>query len=128
MDLYDEPEPADEEERADLLERLRAALAEIEIERHSLHERIDLVQDERLRRLRALRGAGALVVDTRQPPRDRIFTGSGELASPPPAGLPDLERLDRGGLRRLFRRLQAREDDVSLQRRILHARIDALLG
>jgi hypothetical protein len=44
----------------------------------------------------------------------------------PLGGLPPLESLDGEALRRLIVQLESLEDDVSLRRRELHARIDMI--
>lgn len=127
MDLFDDGEALDEGERKARLAVLRNDLAEIEIRRRFLHERIDLLRAERVRRLGRLRRAGLLVVDHESsPPPRRLFTGKGEVSTEPLGGLPDVASLGDDELHALIRFLKSLEDDVSLQRRVLHHRIDAL--
>jgi hypothetical protein len=127
MELYDEDWPFDDEERLERREALERELAQVEIRRRFLHERIDLLRAERLRRLGALCATGALAPDPTAAPRRRaLFTGTGSVSDEPLGGLPDVRSLGDAELHRLIRSLESREDDVSLQRRILHARIDEL--
>ena len=127
MDLFDDGELLDEGDRTARLAVLRNDLAEIEIRRRFLHERIDLLRAERVRRLGRLRRAGLLVVDRGSPPPPRkLFTGKGEVSTEPLGGLPDVASLGDDELHALIRFLKSLEDDVSLRRRVLHHRIDAL--
>jgi anti-sigma-K factor RsiG len=127
MELFQDSEALDEGERQARLAMLRNDLAEIEIRRRFLHERIDLLRAERVRRLGRLRRAGLLVVDRESPPPPRrLFTGKGEVSTEPLGGLPDVSSLGDDELHALIKFLKSLEDDVSLQRRVLHHRIDAL--
>ncbi|HEU0337272.1 MAG TPA: hypothetical protein VFR43_11990 [Gaiellaceae bacterium] len=127
MELFQDGEALDEGERQERLAMLRNDLAEIEIRRRFLHERIDLLRAERVRRLGRLRRAGMLVVDRESPPPPRrLFTGKGEVSTEPLGGLPDVSSLGDDELHALIKFLKSLEDDVSLQRRVLHHRIDAL--
>lgn len=127
MELFQDGEALDEGERQARLAMLRNDLAEIEIRRRFLHERIDLLRAERVRRLGRLRRAGMLVVDRESPPPPRrLFTGKGEVSTEPLGGLPDVSSLGDDELHALIKFLKSLEDDVSLQRRVLHHRIDAL--
>ncbi|HEY7794591.1 MAG TPA: hypothetical protein VIA10_11345 [Gaiellaceae bacterium] len=129
MDLFAADDNLDEDEPAALLERLWRWLAETEIKRRFLHERIDLLREERVRRLSRLRRAGRLAVDRcAPPPARRLFTGTGTTSIEPLGGLPDLATLGLGELHAWITRLSSLEDDVSLERRVLHARIDRLAG
>jgi hypothetical protein len=129
VDLFEDGEPLDEGERTARIEVLKHDLAEIEIRRRFLHERIDLLRAERVRRLGRLRRAGLLAVERPSPvPRRRLFTGKGEVSTEPLGGLPDLASIGDDELHALIRFFKSLEDDVSLQRRVLHYRIDALPG
>jgi hypothetical protein len=129
VDLFEDGEPLDEGERKARLDVLKHDLAEIEIRRRFLHERIDLLRAERVRRLGRLRRAGLLIVDhAAPPPPRRLFTGLGEVSTEPLGGLPDVTVLGDDELHALIKFLKSLEDDVSLQRRVLHHRIDALPG
>jgi hypothetical protein len=129
MELFAADDNLDEDERAALLERLRRELATIEIRRRFLHERIDLLRAERVRRLTSLRLAGLLKPDRRRLPTVRpLFTGAGSFSAELLGGLPDLFALGLHELQAEIKRLKSLEDDVSLQRRVLHARIDRLGG
>ena len=127
MELFQDGETLDEGERQARLAMLENDLAEIEIRRRFLHERIDLLRAERVRRLGRLRRAGLLVVERESPPPPRrLFTGKGEVSTEPLGGLPDVSALGDDELHALIKFLKSLEDDVSLQRRVLHHRIDAL--
>lgn len=127
MELFQDGETLDEGERQARLAMLRNDLAEIELRRRFLHERIDLLRAERVRRLGRLRRAGLLVVERESPPPPRrLFTGRGEVSTEPLGGLPDVRSLGDDELHALIKFLKSLEDDVSLQRRVLHHRIDAL--
>jgi hypothetical protein len=129
MDLFAADDNLDEGERAALLKCLRRWLATVEITRRFLHERIDLLRAERVRRLTSLRQAGVLVLDQRGQRTIRpLFTGPASFSVEPLGGLPNLAALGIGELHALIKRLESAEDDISLQRRVLHARIDRLGG
>ena len=129
MDVFAADDNLDEGERAAVLEILRRQVATIEITRRVLHERIDLLRAEHVRRLTSLRQAGLLVPhQSGEPVINRVFTGAGSFSDEPLRGLPDLATLGIDELRALIKRLKSREDDVSLERRVLHARIDRLSG
>jgi hypothetical protein len=130
MELYEVVGPLDDDERRERRDALERELAQIEIRRRFLHERIDLLHAERLRRFGKLGDPGALGAlaphPTAAPRRRALFTGTGSVSDEPLGGLPDLRTLGDADLHELIRSLKSREDDVSLQRRILHARIDEL--
>ena len=110
-----------------LTQRLAACLEDAREPSKVLHERIDLLRAERVRRLGRLRRAGLLVVERESPPPPRqLFTGKGEVSTEPLGGLPDVSSLGDDELHALIKFLKSLEDDVSLQRRVLHHRIDAL--
>jgi hypothetical protein len=133
VDEFPDVDSLDERERAALRSWLRCELAEIEIRRRFLHERIDLLRGELRRRwslrfevlgddaasLSAVSAGGA-------PSLRRFFTGSGAVSFEPLGGLPDLTTLLDGQIKHLIAGLKAREDDVSLRRRELHLRLDLL--
>ena len=122
-----EPTTFDEGERQARLATLRHDLGEVEIRRRLLHERIDLLRAERVRRLAELRRAGTLVPAGGAAPRPRrLFTGTGAMSTEPLGGLPEVGAMRDDELSVLIRFLKALEDDVSLERRFLHARIDEL--
>ena len=109
-----------------LLERDEDAISQ---RRRILHGRIDILRAERVARIKAQVEHGDLpapdlALDSLERP---IFEGTGEL---PEAGetepMPDLDVISDDELRLLIGRLEHEEDDVSLQRRIIHGRIDIL--
>jgi hypothetical protein len=111
------------------LERQEDAISQ---RRRVLHGRIDILRAERVARLKARVEEGELSLPNPDVSLDGslerpIFEGTGEL---PDAGeiepMPDLLTIGDDDLRALINRLEHEEDDVSLQRRVLHGRIDIL--
>jgi hypothetical protein len=130
VDEFPDVDSLDERERAALRSWLRCELAEIEIRRRFLHERIDLLQGELRRRWRlrfeALGDEAVSLSTGGAPGRSTFFTGCGAVSVEPLGGLPDLTTLVDGQIKQLIVGLKSREDDVSLRRRELHVRIDML--
>lgn len=115
-----------DDELSALLSRLESSEDAISRRRRLLHGRIDILRGERTARLRAQIAAGAL--DLRSPTtlERAIYTGTGDL--PEEEGvlgaMPDLAEVDDDALRAEIRRLEQEEDDISLNRRVLHGQID----
>jgi hypothetical protein len=130
VDEFPDVGSLDERERAALRTWLRSELAEIEIRRRFLHERIDLLRGELRRRWRlryeALGDDAVSLSAGVAPARPALFTGNGTVSVEPLGGLPDLTILLDGQIRELIAGMKSREDDVSLRRRELHLRIDML--
>ena len=130
MDEFPDVDSLDEREREALRSWLRCELAEIEIRRRFLHERIDLLRGELSRRwslrFEALGDDAASLSAGGAPSLRRFFTGSGAVSFDPLGGLPDLTTLLDGQIKHLIAGLKSREDDVSLRRRELHVRLDML--
>jgi hypothetical protein len=99
--------------------------------RRLLHGRIDILRAERVARLKAKVERGALpvpAVDVSLDDLDKpLFEGTGELPDDAPVEpMPDLATLDDDALRAMITQLEHEEDDVSLERRVIHGRIDIL--
>jgi hypothetical protein len=99
--------------------------------RRILHGRIDILRAERVARIKAKVADGALAVPGDDVPIDAlerpIFEGTGDLPEEAPIEpMPDLDALADDELREMIERLEHEEDDVSLERRVIHGRIDIL--
>ena len=99
--------------------------------RRLLHGRIDILRAERVARLKEKVEHGALpvpTVDVSLGDLDRpLFEGTGELPDDAPVEpMPDLATLGDDALRAMITQLEHEEDDVSLERRVIHGRIDIL--
>ncbi len=108
-----------------LLRTLEQSEDRLSHRRRALHGHIDTLRHERVERLKRRVAAGSLELPSPETLERSIFHGSGEL--PPDLGedvLPDLATLSDGGLHDLIGSLEAKEDDISLERRVVHGRID----
>jgi hypothetical protein len=101
--------------------------------RRILHGRIDILRSERVARLKAHVAHGDLVLPTLTELEEGvehgrpIFEGTGELPEAHEIEpMPDLRTITDDDLREQIARLEHEEDDVSLERRVLHGRIDIL--
>jgi hypothetical protein len=117
------------------LDRMLVALEQqedtISQRRRILHGRIDILRAERVARLKSKVEHDALPLPTGDTPPEHlerpIFEGTGELpADTPIEPMPDLPSLDDDELREMVAQLEHEEDDVSLERRVIHGRIDIL--
>ena len=116
-----------DEELSALLSRIEEAEDAISIRRRLLHGRIDLLRAERTARLKAQVAAGSFESHTPVSFERPLYEGTGEL--PDEAALeplPVLATLDDDGLWAEIRRLEHEEDDISLNRRVMHAQIDMI--
>ncbi len=119
--------PLSDDELAALLRQLEEAEDTVSRRRRLLHGRIDILRAERTARLKAKVASGSF--ETHPPVSfDRqLFSGTGEL---PVAGelepLPDLAKMDDDALWAEIRALETEEDDISLNRRVMHAQIDII--
>jgi hypothetical protein len=113
---------------------LSALLAQIEDgedaisrRRRVLHGRIDILRAERTERLRAQVAAGSFEVQPLTTFERPLYEGTGTLPSETELEpLPDLASLDDAALWAEIRRLEQEEDDISLNRRVMHAQIDII--
>lgn len=95
--------------------------------RRVLHGRIDILRAERTGRLKAQVATGNFEVTPVMSLERPLYAGTGEV--PPEAELdplPDLTSLDDNALWVEIRRLEQEEDDISLNRRVMHAQIDII--
>ena len=119
--------PLSDDELSTLLAQLEDGEDAVSRRRRVLHGRIDILRAERTARLKAQVAAGSF--ESRSPTSfDRpLYSGTGEL---PAEGelepLPDLASLDDDALWAEIRRLEQEEDDISLNRRVMHAQIDII--
>jgi len=113
---------------------LSALLAQIEDtedaisrRRRVLHGRIDILRAERTERLRAQVAAGSFEAKPLTSFERPLYEGTGDLASETDLEpLPDLAGLDDAALWAEIRKLEHEEDDISLNRRVMHGQIDII--
>ena len=95
--------------------------------RRVLHGRIDLLRAERTERLKAQVAAGSFEVQPLTSFERPLYEGTGTLpAEVDLEPLPDLASLDDAALWAEIRRLEQEEDDISLNRRVMHGQIDII--
>jgi anti-sigma-K factor RsiG len=102
--------------------------------RRVLHGRIDILRAERVARLKAHVAEGDLTIPPPETVAEealihagQIFEGTAEVPEEHEIEpMPDLATITDDDLRELIARLEHEEDDVSLERRVLHGRIDIL--
>jgi hypothetical protein len=117
--------PLSDDELSALLERLEDGEDAVSRRRRVLHGRIDMLRAERTERLRAQVAAGSFETTPLTTLERPLYSGTGEV--PAEADLdpsPDLASLDDAALWAEVRRLEQEEDDISLNRRVMHAQID----
>ncbi len=117
--------PLSDDELHDVLHALEEREGALSRRRRLLHGRIDILRAERTERLKVQVAAGG--VDLPAPSRlERpLYTGTGELPDEDEIEvLPPLDSLSDDALRAMIRELEREEDDVSLERRVVHAQID----
>jgi hypothetical protein len=110
------------------LERQEDAISQ---RRRILHGRIDILRAERVARIKAKVQGGELAL----PPEETVagdferplFAGTGDLPADHSLDpMPDLQAMGDDELKELIADLEHEEDDVSLERRVIHGRIDIL--
>jgi hypothetical protein len=110
-----------------LIAELEHAEEEISRRRSMLHGRIDILRAERVERIKARVSGGDVKFEVPEKLEHPIFTGTGDL---PEEGelepMPDLATISEDELRAMIDELEHEEDDVSLERRVIHGRIDIL--
>lgn len=115
----------------DDLERLLRATEDeeeaISKRRRTLHDRIDVLRHERVKRLKHSVEEGTLDLHTPETLERPIFEGTGDVPEEHPLGdLPQLGAMSDDELRAAIMELEREEDDISLRRRVLHGHIDIL--
>lgn len=119
--------PLSDDELSALLVQLEEAEDAVSRRRRLLHGRIDILRSERTARLKAQVAAGSF--ETHSPTSlDRpLYAGTGEVSADGDLEpLPDLATMDDDALWAEIRRLETEEDDISLNRRVMHAQIDII--
>ena len=117
--------PLSDDELSTLLVQLEGGEDAISRRRRVLHGRIDILRAERTGRLKAQVAAGSFETTPVTSLERPLYTGTGD--EPPEVELdpvPDLASLDDDALWAEIRRLEQEEDDISLNRRVMHAQID----
>ncbi len=117
--------PLSDDELSRLLAQLEDGEDSISRRRRLLHGRIDILRAERTGRLKTQVAAGSFQTTPVTSLERPLYTGTGDM--PPETELdplPDLARLDDDALWAEIRRLEQEEDDISLNRRVMHAQID----
>jgi hypothetical protein len=119
--------PLSDDELSTLLAEIEEGEDAISRRRRVLHGRIDILRAERTGRLKAQVAAGSFE-STPPSSLDRpLYTGTGDLPSETELDpLPDLANMDDDSLWAEIRRLEQEEDDISLNRRVMHAQIDII--
>jgi hypothetical protein len=95
--------------------------------RRVLHGRIDILRAERIERLRAHVADGSFEAKSPTSLERPIYEGTGEVPDDADlAPLPDLAELSDEALWAAIRALEHEEDDISLNRRVMHGQIDII--
>lgn len=114
-----------DDELSALLARLGGDEDAVSRRRRLLHGRIDILRAERTARLKAQVAAGSFETHVPISLERPLYAGTGELSADADLEpLPDLATMDDDTLWAEIRRLETEEDDISLNRRVLHAQID----
>ena len=117
--------PLSDDELSALLARLEGDEDAVSRRRRVLHGRIDILRAERTARLKAQVAAGSFQTHPPTSFERPLYAGTGELAADADLEpLPDLSSMDDDALWAEIRRLETEEDDISLNRRVMHAQID----
>jgi RsiG-like len=110
-----------------LLAQIEAAEEAISQRRRVLHGRIDILRAERTERLRAQVASGSFETHPLTSFERPIYEGTGVIPSEADlTPLPDLAELSDAQLWDEIKRLEQEEDDISLNRRVMHAQIDII--
>ena len=95
--------------------------------RRVLHGRIDILRAERTDRLKAQVADGSFETHPLTSFERPIYEGTGDVpADADLTPLPDLAKMDDAALWAEIRRLEQEEDDISLNRRVMHGQIDII--
>ncbi|MCY7303558.1 MAG: hypothetical protein LH654_11125 [Thermoleophilia bacterium] len=117
--------PLSDDELAALRARLEGSEDDVSRRRRLLHGRIDILRAERTARLKAQVAAGSFQTHSPTSLERPLYAGTGEISADADLEpLPDLASMDDDALWAEIRRLETEEDDISLNRRVLHAQID----
>jgi hypothetical protein len=110
-----------------LLRQIEDSEEAISLRRRVLHGRIDILRAERTERLKAQVAAGSFEAKAPTSFERPIYEGTGDVPSESEVTpLPELSGLDDAALWVEIRRLEQEEDDISLNRRVMHAQIDII--
>ena len=119
--------PLSDDELSALLARLEGDEDAVSRRRRVLHGRIDILRGERTARLKAQVAAGSFQAHSPTSLERPLYAGTGEISADADLEpLPDLASMDDDALWAEVRRLETEEDDISLNRRVLHAQIDII--
>ena len=95
--------------------------------RRVLHGRIDILRAERTDRMKAQVADGSFETHPLTSFERPIYEGTGDVpADADLTPLPDLATMDDAALWAEIRRLEQEEDDISLNRRVMHGQIDII--
>ena len=114
-------------ELSNLLARIEDGEEAISRRRRVLHGRIDILRAERTERLRAQVADGSFETKPLTTLDRPIYEGTGDVPDDAVlTPLPDLASMDDAALWAEIRRLEQEEDDISLNRRVMHGQIDII--
>ena len=114
-------------ELSSLLSRIEDGEEAISRRRRVLHGRIDILRAERIERLRVQVADGSFETTPPTSLERPIFEGTGEVPDDTDlTPLPDLSELSDDALWAAIRALEHEEDDISLNRRVMHGQIDII--
>ena len=110
-----------------LLAQIEGGEEAISQRRRVLHGRIDILRAERTERLKAQVASGSFETHPLTSFERPIYEGTGDVpAEAELSPLPDLATVDDAALWAEIRHLEQEEDDISLNRRVMHAQIDII--
>jgi hypothetical protein len=119
--------PLSDAELSTLLAQLEDGEDAISRRRRVLHGRIDILRAERTERLKTQVAAGSFEAKPPTSLERPLYSGTGDVPAEAELDpLPDLASLDDDALWVEIRRLEQEEDDISLNRRVMHAQIDII--
>ena len=127
MDTLPDLHSLSDAELSALLAQIEEGEEAISQRRRVLHGRIDILRAERTERLRAQVASGSFESHPLTTFERPIYEGTGSVPSESDlTPLPDLATIDDAELWAEVRRLEQEEDDISLNRRVMHAQIDII--
>jgi len=114
-------------ELSSLLARIEDGEEAISRRRRVLHGRIDILRAERTERLKAHVADGTFEAQSPTSLERPIYEGTGDVpADAELTPLPDLAEMNDAALWAAIRALEQEEDDISLNRRVMHGQIDII--